>query len=306
MRTKKLLLAAVAALTLAAPAMAHRQWLLPSTTTLADTNQYVTIDAAVSNDLFYPDHVAMRPEQIKVWAPDGTPAAIENAATGRHRTTFDVKVDKPGTWKIGTEMNALMGSFKLNGEEWRVGGRRGPGGPGGPGRMAGPGGPGSPGATNSPAGGPARPAFKSVASAADIPAGATDVKLTEVIGTNAVFVTAGAPSEGVFKPTGKGLEMQPVTHPGALVADEEGQFRFLVDGKPAAGIKVTVVPGSKKFRATEDAQELTTGADGVLHVKWPVAGVYWLNATTTDAKPTAPRATERRMSFTTTLEVPAP
>lgn len=288
MRTKNALLAAVAALTLAAPALAHRQWLLPSTTTLADTNQYVTVDAAVSNDLFYADHVAMRPEQIKVWAPDGTSATIENAATGKYRTTFDVKIDKPGTWKIGTEMNAVMGSFKLNGEDWRVGGRRGP--------MGGPGG----------AGTPPRPAPKVVASAAEIPAGATDIKLTEVHGTNAVFVTAGAPSEGVFKPTGKGLEMQPVTHPSALVADEEAQFRFLIDGKPAAGIKVDVVPGSKKFRPAEDAQSLMTGADGVLRVKWPVAGVYWLSATTTDAKATTPRATERRMSFTTTLEVPAP
>ena len=130
MRLKTLLLAAVGAATLAAPAMAHRQWLLPSTTTLSDTNQYVTVDAAVSNDLFYPDHVAMRPEQIKVWAPDGTTGTIENAATGRHRTTFDVKVDKPGTWKIGTEMSSVMGSFKLNDEEWRVGGRRGPPRPG--------------------------------------------------------------------------------------------------------------------------------------------------------------------------------
>lgn len=291
MRTRTFLLAAAAAITLAAPALAHRQWLLPSTTTLADTNQYVTIDGAVSNDLFYADHQPMRAEQIKVWAPDGTPSAIENSATGRHRTTFDVKIDKAGTWKIGTEMHSVMGSFKLNGEEWRVGGRRGPppaAGAGAPGAAA------------------PQPQIKSVATVAEIPAGATDVKLTEVFGSNAIFVTAGAPSEGVFKPTGKGLEMQPVTHPGALVSDEEGQFRFLVDGKPAAGVKVTVVPGSKKFRATEEAQELTTGADGVLRVKWPLAGVYWMSATLTDAKATTPRATERRMSYTTTLEVPAP
>jgi uncharacterized GH25 family protein len=287
MRLKTLLLAAVAAATLAAPAMAHRQWLLPSTTTLSDTNQYVTVDAAVSNDLFYPDHVAMRPEQIKVWAPDGTTGTIENAATGRHRTTFDVKVDKPGTWKIGTEMSSVMGSFKLNDEEWRVGGRRGP-----------------PPAAG--AGAQARPRVQSVATPAEIPAGATDVKLTEVSSQNATFVTAGPPSETVFKPTGKGLEFQPISHPGALVADEEGQFRFLVDGKPAAGVKVTVVPGSKKFREAEGAQELVTGADGVLRVNWPVPGMYWLSATVTDANTTVPRATERRMTFTTTLEVPAP
>jgi uncharacterized GH25 family protein len=294
MRLKTILLAAVGAATLAAPALAHRQWLLPSTTTLSDTNQYVTVDAAVSNDLFYPDHVAMNPDMVKVWTPDGATGTIENAAKGRHRTTFDVKVDKAGTWKIGTQMSSVMGSFKLNGEEWRVGGRRGPP----PGANAPAGAP--------PAGAPARPRFQSVASAAEIPAGATDVRLTEVTGQNAIFVTAGAPSEGVFKPTGKGLEFQPITHPNALVADEEGQFRFLIDGKPAAGVKVTVVPGSKKFRETESAQELTTGSDGVLRVKWPVPGMYWLSASVTDAKATTPRATERRMGFTTTLEVPAP
>ncbi len=285
MRLKTILFAATAAVSLATPALAHRQWLLPSTTTLSDTNQYVTVDAAVSNDLFYPDHVAMNPDMIKVWAPDGTVGTVENAAKGRHRTTFDVKIDKAGTWKIGTEMSSVMGGFTLNGEKWRVGGRRGP-----------------PPA----AGAPARPMPKFVATPAEIPAGATDVMLTEVTGQNAIFVTAGAPSEGVFKPTGKGLEFQPITHPSALVSDEEGQFRFLIDGKPAAGVKVTVVPGSKKFRETEGAQELTTGADGVLHVKWPVPGMYWLSASVTDDKATTPRATERRMGFTTTLEVPAP
>lgn len=279
MRFRNLLLAATAVATLAAPALAHRGWLLPSTTTLSDTNQYVTIDAAVSNDLFYPDHVAMNAEQIKVWAPDGTPGTIENAAKGRYRTTFDVKIDKPGTWKIGTEQNGVMGSFKLNGAEWRVG-RRGP-----------------PSATPRP---------NTVASAAEIPAEATDVKLTEMSGMNVTYVTAGAPSDGAFKVTGKGLEFQPVSHLSELVSNEEGQFRFLVDGKPAAGVKVTVVPGSKKYRATEDAQELTTGADGVVKVKWPVAGMYWLNASISDAKPTTPRATERRMSFTTVFEVVAP
>lgn len=90
------------------------------------------------------------------------------------------------------------------------------------------------------------------------------------------------------------------------MSNEEGQFRFLIDGKPAAGVKVTVVPGSKKYRKAEQAQELTTGADGVLHVKWPVAGMYWINASASDNKPSEKRATERRMSYTATVEVVAP
>lgn len=289
---RSLILAASALATLAAPAAAHRMWFLPSATTLADTDQWVTVDAAVSNDLFYPDHFPMRPDQVKVWAPDGSEARVENPATGRYRTTFDVKVDKPGTWKIGTESASVMGSFKVGAEDWRVGGRRGPP----PGAQPG----------SAPAGPAARPMPKSVATVAEIPANATDVKLTEVSSRNFVFVSAGEPTTTVLTPTGKGLELQPVSHPDSLVSDEPGVFRFLIDGKPAAGIKVEVVPGGKRFRANEGAQALTTAADGTLRVTWPVPGIYWISASATDARATTPRATDRRMSYTMTVEVPAP
>jgi uncharacterized GH25 family protein len=325
MRNRHALLAAAAlAAGISSPALAHRQWLLPSTTTLAGTSEYVTVDAAVSNDLFYADHMAIDPAQVKVWAPDGSEGKIENAAKGQYRSTFDVKIDKPGTWMIGMERSGVMGTFKVGAETWRVGGGRGrpgggQGGPGaggpGTGRPGGEGGMMPPRPAGAPQGegpgaggpgGPGRTPMKSVATVADIPADATDIKLTETASRNVVYVTADAPTANAFKPTGKGLEFQPITQPGALASNEEGQFRFLVDGKPAANVAVTVVPGSKKFREAEDAQELKTGADGVLHVKWPVAGVYWLNANYADNKPTTPRATERRLSFTTTLEVVAP
>jgi hypothetical protein len=291
MRYSSILIASAAvAAALASPASAHRAWLLPSTTTLAGTSEFVTVDAAISNDLFYPDHFPMNPEQVTVWTPDGSEGKLENPATGRYRSTFDVKIDKPGTWKIGTQRSAIMGSFKVNGEDWRLGGRGRPMG------APGAGGPGGPG------GAPAR----SVATVADIPANATDVKLVESLSANYIYITADAPTKTVFTPTGKGLEIDPISHPDELVSNEEGQFRFLIDGKPAAGVKVTVVPGSKKYREAEEAQELTTGADGVLHIKWPVAGMYWINASASDAKPSEKRATERRMTYTATVEVVAP
>jgi uncharacterized GH25 family protein len=312
MRTRHALIAAAAiAAALSTPAMAHRQWLLPSTTTLAGTSEYVTVDAAVSNDLFYADHVAIDPTQVQVWAPDGSEGKVENPAKGQYRGTFDVKIDKPGTWVIGMERSGVGGTFKVGEETWRVGAMRGR-----PGGAPGAGVPGAPGAQRPagapPAGGPDGPGgpgrapMKSVATVAEIPGNATDIKLIENLSKNVVFVTADAPTKTAFAPKGKGLEFDPITHPGGLVQDEEAQFRFLVDGKPAAGVKVSVVPGGKKYRAAEDAQELTTGADGVLKVKWPVAGMYWLNANLTDNKPSEARATERRMSFTTTLEVVAP
>jgi uncharacterized GH25 family protein len=325
MRKTSFLLIAASVLILSSPVLAHRQWLLPSATTFSGANDWVTFDAAVSNDLFFADHFPMGLEGIKATAPDGTVAEIQNGMKGRYRSTFDVKLDKPGTWKIGTVSSSVSGSFKVGGVEWRVGGRGGPpgggaGGPGGSGAgaagMAGAPRP-APIAAGTPAGAPlgtpgqgggqgGQQQRPSVATVADIPANATDVKLTESSGRNEVFVTAGAPTTAVLKPTGKGLEFAPVTHPDELVANEVAKFAFLVDGKPSSNLKVTVVPGGKRYRDSEGAFDLTTGADGTIAVKWPMAGMYWISVTATDDKTTTPRATQRRMSYTTTVEVAAP
>lgn len=286
---RKSILLAAGALCVAAPAAAHRQWLLPSTTILADTNQGVTVEAAASTDPYRPDHRPMQTDGIKVWAPDGSMGTIENAATGRYRSVFDVKIDKPGTWRIGTANDGVTGRFKVGEETWTVGRRRG-------------GGPPPAGAAGA---APAAPQ-RIVATAEEIPANATDIELTETASRNEFFVTAGAPTDTLFKPANKGLEMVPVTHPTDLVADEPGRFRFLVDGQPAAGLKITVVPGGQRFRDAEGSQELTTGADGTVSVSWPVPGYYWLNASAEDARPGTARATKRRMSYTATLEVLAP
>jgi len=303
------LAASAALLSLATPAFADRLWLLPSVTSVSGNNAWVTIDAGVSNDVFVADH-ALRLDALRIVAPDGTAAQPETPASLHSRSVFDVKLDKPGTWKIGTTQAMVMGSFKVGEVEWRVGGRRGGGGPGGAGGASGPAGAARPAVEARPGGGEVRPGgFQprpSVATIADIPANATDIKLTEVTGQNNVFVTSGAPTTTVFQTTGKGLEMVPVTHPDELASNEPARFRFLVDGKPAAGLKVTLIPGGARFRESDGAFDVTTGADGVANITWPMAGMYWMNATTTDNHPSEPRASERRMSYTATLEVVAP
>jgi len=313
MNRKNLMLgAAFAAMAtaVATPAAAHRMWLLPSITVLADTNQSVTLDAAVSNDLFYADHFPMNVDMVKVWAPDGTPGKVENAARLRNRAVFDVAIDKPGTWKIGSETANVTGTFKVNGETWGVGMRRPAGSaPAKPGSaaMGGPAGNVAGNLAGNAAGGRLAIApDHMVARVEDIPANATDLNLTESLSRNFVFVTAGTPTAQAFAPSGKGLEMVPLTHPDELVSDEPGRFRFLIDGQPASGLKVTVVPGGKRYRESEGAQELTTGSDGTVTVKWPVPGFYWLNASLADDHPASPKAAHRRVSYTATLEVVAP
>jgi uncharacterized GH25 family protein len=298
-----LLLATAALLLVTAPAAAHRPWLLPSTTIVSGPDDWVTVDAAVSDDLFYPDHFPMLVDGIKVWAPDGSAGQILNAAKGRYRSTFDVELNKPGTWKIGSVGTTVNGKFKVDGVDWRVGRRGPPPGAGGQPGMR-PDGGRPPQATGEQREG--GNAGHSVASVADIPANATDIQLTEMDSRNEIFVTAGAPTTTVLQPIGQGLEMVPITHPDELVSNEPARFRFLVDGKPAANVAVTLVPGGKRYRDSENAQALTTGADGVLTIHWAGPGMVWLNAVATDGHPTAPKATDRKMSYVSTLEVLAP
>lgn len=297
MKAKYLIAGALAVLMLPASAQAHRQWMLPSSTTLSGNDSWVTVDAAISNDVFYFEHFPMGTDNIAVTEPDGTSGKIENAAKGRYRSTFDVHLTKPGTYRIANVSTGVMGSYMLNGKQERL---------------------------------PRGTTKDKLASV--IPAGATDVQTAEMSNRNEIFVTLGAPTTTIFKPTGVGLEMVPVTHPNDLVSGEAATFQFLLDGKPAADLKVTVIPGGIRYRDALGQMDLTTGKDGKVAITWPQPGMYWLNASIGGGReggpggpggeggaggpgagaPPAPRPQapagppQRRAAYVSTLEVLAP
>lgn len=298
-------------------AQADSPFILPSSTSLSGGNNVVTFDAAGSDHVFSFDHRPIQLASIKVTQPDGTAGTPINTVQGRFRSVLDVKLEQDGTYRISSGQSMITGTFMLNGEQRRVGGRPGGpppgmGGPGGPGGQGGPGqggqpprGEGGPGGPGGP-GGEGGPRRLPPVAFADIPAEATDLHLTEIWSKTETFVTQGAPTNTVFKPTGKGLEFDPITHPNAVAAGETARFRFLIDGKPAAGIKITVIPGGVRYREDEGAMKLTTGADGTVSIKWPTAGLYWLGAEAEDKNPAEKKAEARRMSYAVTLEVMTP
>lgn len=239
----RLLAVAAAGLVLALPlaANAHRGWIVPSFTVLSGDGAWVTVDAAISNELFYADHNPMRLDAVVVTAPDGSVDKIQNALTGKYRSTFDVQLAKPGTYKIGSATSSVMASWTEGGQVKRFRG--------------------SP-----------------EDFAKQVPAGAADLKTIKSFNRNETFVTRDAPTTTVFAPTGKGLELVPVTHPNDLVAGEAATFKFLLDGKPAADLEVTFAPGNSRYRATPGEFKVKTGADGAFKVTFPEAGMYWMNA----------------------------
>lgn len=250
-----------------AAAHAHKAWLLPSSTVLSGKEDLaVTIDAAASNDLFYFDHRPLQLDGLVVTAPDGAKVAPENASTGKYRSTFDVPLKALGTYRVALVMDNVFASYKDGGKEKRWRG-------------------------------------KVENMSKEIPASATDVVVTQSLRRLETFVTAGTPDDAALKPVGTGIEMVPVTHPNDLVEKSEAEFKLLLDGKPAAGLKVEIVRGGIRYRNQLGDTTVTTDENGVFKYTFPEPGMYWLEASVEDDKTTIKDAKQRRAGYAATLEV---
>ena len=244
-------------------AHAHRAWMAPSATVLSGEDAWISIDAATSNTLFHADHNPMRLDDLVITAPDGSQSQPQNLLRGRYRCTFDLQVTQTGTYRIANATRGANVRYMLNGAEqrWR-------------GQLAE-----LPGA---------------------LPAGATNVQITENVNRVETFVTRGAPTP--LRPVNAGLELAPITHPNDLVASEPARFRFLLDGRPAANLQVTLAPGNQRYRNDTGEFIVTTDAQGVATINWPSAGLWWINASLRDLPSPTPGATESA-GYSAVLEV---
>lgn len=263
-RTLTISLALAALLPLSA--MAHKAWLMPSETVLAGADPWITVDAAVSNDLFYFNHNPLPLERLAITAPDGSKAEAQNGATGKYRSVFDVELKQAGTYRIAMVNSGLSAS-------WDEGGK------------------------------PKRWRGTAEKFATEVPKDAKDLKVMQSVGRVETFVTNGSPNDTALKPTGEGIELVPVTHPNDLFAGEEAKFKLQIDGKPAAGLELEIVRGGTRYRNAQDEIKVKTDADGAFSVTWPEAGMYWLETTSQDDRTSLSQAKQRRLSYVATLEV---
>lgn len=246
-------------------AQAHRAFIVPSETVLS-ANGWITVDAAVSNDLFYFNHAPMRLDNLTIVGPDGAPVAAANVNTGKFRSTFDLNLATNGTYKVANVNNSLMASYENEAGE--------------------------------------RKRWRGTADKlSELPANAKNLQVSQNQTRVETFVTAGKPNDAALKPSGTGLELVPVTHPNDLFAGEPAKFGFVLDGKPAANLKVTVVPGASRYRNKQNEMELTTDAAGKVAITFPDAGMYWLEASVRDDKASVKQAKERRANYVATFEV---
>lgn len=272
---KSLIALALAGMSLVSlSAHAHKPWLLPSSSQVEagrDGNAWVTVDAAISEGLFDIDHQPLKLDGIEVTGPDGAKVAMENVSNGKLRNTFDLKLVKTGTYKIALVSQSVFGSYKD--KEGNVKRFRG----------------------------------SEESLAKDVPADATEVKLSRTDSRLETYVTNGDASKEVLKTTGKGLELVAVTHPTELRAGEKATFRFLLDGKPAANQGVSLIPGGVKYRGTLGEIRKTTDANGELTFVLPAAGAYMVSSSWPAAAPQAPgqppQMPPRRATYAAVLEI---
>jgi uncharacterized GH25 family protein len=243
---------------------AARGWLLPSQTIVARSGGWVTFDAANSDDLFSFNQGAMPIDSLSVTGGDGSAVAPQNVARGKTRSSFDLELRAPGTYRVAVAGDAVMARWEEDGKpkRWR----------GTPAEMA-----------------------------ANIPAKAAKLELEQMQRRVETFVTVGTPTD--VKAVGTGLELVPGRHPNDLYAGEAAKFRFMLDGKPAKGLAIEVIAGGTRYRDAPAAMEFVTDQDGYVTVTWPAPGLYWLDAEIKDGNATVPGVKQRTAAYNATLEV---
>lgn len=271
MKKVTLLAAVVGSLLLSTPSWAHRAWIKPDATVLSQPNSWVTFDAAVSNDIFSFDHVAMNMSTVSALGPDHQPVPLHNTATAKQRSIFDLHLIQEGTYKVFVASQSLQARWLTPEGERKVW--------------------------------PGRGVVATLADfERDVPKQAQDLTVIASSRRVETFVTAGAPTEAVLQPTGKGLELVAATHPNDLYQGEEMHFQFLIDGEPAVGVEIEVVPAGMRYREQQMEIKLQTSLDGRASITWPVAGQYFLEASYTDNRASAPADT-RRGTYSAVFEV---
>ena len=247
----------------ASAAQAHELFLVPSSTVLSKAD-WITVDAAVSNDLFF-NHQPLGLENLVVSAPDGSLLAPENALKGRLRSVFDLNLAQPGTYRIAVVNDGLFARWK-----------------------------------DKATGQPRRARATPETLASQVPADAQELQVTQSVGRIETFATVGKPS--TLRPSGRGLELLAAA-PTDLVQGEPARFAMQIDGQPAPDLEVTLTRGGTRYRDQVEEIKLRTDAQGRFAVTWPQPGMYRLEAASTDGKTTTPLAAERRLSYAATLEV---
>lgn len=252
-----------------AAAAAHMPYLKP--TTFTPHREFVTVESAMSADMFFlPDFPIRGDGDYWATGPSGETVKATSATVHKEFAVAEVALPGPGTYRLSTgERPGRATKFARIDGEWKM--VRPAGAPGGRG-----------------------------VDESAVPAGAETMTSTGYTRAEA-YVTRGAPDRGALKPTGKGLELEPVTHPNEIYAGEAFKFRLLNDGQAAGDVAFAIYRAGDQHAEKRYTYSAKTDAAGAAAVTFDQAGIYVLVASyppRTPGEPMTPVAKSSTYSLT--------
>lgn len=227
-------------LSLVSTSQAHMTWLLPTASHVNGKTATVAVDAVVSEHLFNFER-ALKLERLQITAPDGSALLPQGQSTARHRESFDLVLNQAGTYRISHVSRSAMASYLRGGELQRFRGTP-------------------------------------EALARDVPADVELKSLTLSTNRQQTFVSKDEAGQPDFKPEGQGLELLPLSPVTELSHGDSSRFRLLLDGRPLADAKVTVLREGNRYRYKMGEMLITTDSRGEFELTWREPGRYWLGA----------------------------
>lgn len=244
-------------------ALAHTPYLVP--TKFAITGDHVTLQAALTGEVFFVPERAIQTTSFTLTRPDSKTEALTGTAF-KDLVLVEAPIAADGTYKIATEAPGRTTRMAKVDGKWQM--IR----PAGAGAQ-----PNREGARN--AGGaaasPQAQAPRRGIEEASLPAG---TKIIETRGVTKLetYVSKGAPSPVQIK--GAGFELKPITHPNEIFRGEEFTFQLLFNGKPVAQQPVDIFRGGNAYDDKKVVAELSSDSKGEIRLQLEQPGVYLLTS----------------------------
>ncbi len=247
--------------------MAHTSFVMPNVFSTSSAKR-VTAITSFTEDFFQPE-VNVESDDFHVLLPDGHRADFAGVNVLSQLTVLETPLDADGTYRLttGSRLGRKFQMKQVDGG-WdyirRMGGERG------------------------------EPEV--------LPEGTVTGEFqTETVAM--AYVSKGAPTAAAFKPSGRGLEILPQTHPSEIYVDQGFAFTLLFNGQPLADHVLTLYRQGGGYDDPAFEAEVTTGADGTVTLPFKAAGIYGLMTRHQGASPAGAETPYRSYTVALTFEV---
>lgn len=222
-------------------AVAHELMIMPAKSIVTQAPATVAVDITASHGVFRFDK-AVGTDNIHVYDADNKRIRdLGTVVKSASRTSFDLPMDKDGTYKIvyGNNEPMYLTSYTIGARDTHK-------------RLQG-----------------TRAEVQDL-----IPKEAKNIETVKMSRYGMSFVTAKTPTDAVIKPSNQGFEIVPITHPADYVNGSELEFQALLDGQAVAGVEVTIKAEAALYSGDLEPLKATTDKQGIASITIENAGRY--------------------------------